>query len=1557
MKKRKRNFFQRLVVMLVVFAMTLPSIPLNGAKAADQRNVTFKSANYRVLSVGESYDFDLTKTQKGAEYIWSSSKPNVATVDNSGVVSAIAVGSATITCEIKHNQKTTTLQAQVYVKRVSSDPSQDIKITNKVAYLAIGETYKFKTSTSVATSYDWTNWSSSNPSVASVDKDGVVTAKAKGNVKITATTMSGKVSDHITFVIEDCVKISTQEELVKYLNVESSSTIILKTDEKVDFTIPEGDFANKKLVIYAPKASIKNGGLFKLVEIRSLTQWNESCKGNVFSMLSNTDVNVQDQADSTFKVKKSGLTLKFNINGSTNFVVGKSSTLQLEGNTRSIPEIKVNAKDVTVQTKLRVNLVAKQVTNIELQSEAAAKSTFSVASKDLLPIVKGSGVLQGTVGGKQTTVAGDGPIIDGGSSSGSTPGGNTDPQPDNNGLDSAGRMVAYFGTPTIDGQIDSIWEKSAGVAPKVSSGTTTTTAVFKTLWDDYAIYFLAVVKDANLSAEAANVYERDSVEFFLDEKNDKTVGYSGDDLQYRINYLGQKSGDHGELTRFYPAVSLIDGGYVIEGRIALSDIPENNKVLGIEMQVNDGKEGVRIATLNMFDQTGKAFENTSLFGNVILTGKGPDSVSGLNPYTLISLVESAEQIELVRYVNGNVVESLVSQSKTLIADKNSTQKQLDDMATKLSNAINALKHNNKSFDEKECRQVPLEYKTADPYPGQIVRLDYDTSTYDNSDLRDIKKYLHVYLPYGYDANNTDKKYNVLYLIHGMSENQHTIFGGAGQTSELMKIVDNMIAEGKLEPMIIVTPTWYVEGSNKDMFSLVENFHNELINDIIPLVEGTYNTYAASTSTQDLIAAREHRAFGGFSMGAGCTWYNYIHCIDYFKYYMPISLWCLQDVSGMDYEGTNDEKLAKYLADVARNAGYTKDDIRIFCATGTDDMAYGGMVNQIEAMKKEDSMFVYSADLRKGNFYFLQLEGGTHIWNCVNRYLYNMLPDLFQSYWVDEDGLDETGKVVAQYGSPVVDGKVDGIWDRVRSVKPRYNTSNDGTTAKFKTMWDDNALYILAQVKDSTLSVASTNPYEQDSMEVFIDENNDKTKEFGVDDLQFRINYLNTKTADKGDVNRLYSKTTQVDGGYIIEARIEFTDKTKIANDQVLGIELQINAAKGPSRIGVLNVFDGSGNAWQNTCVFGNVVLKGKTSSATSSVNPYKLLSFIENTANGLDRNEYTNYNVLEDAINQALTVVNDKASTQEQIDQEYSNVKAAISSLTYTEEALKVKRFVALPDAYKAVNDQKGTIVTKTYDAPNTSGTTDSKRMHIYLPYGYDRTNTDKKYNVLYLMHGGGENENTLFGGEGQNLELKRILDNMIANGDIEPMIVVTPTSNGGANDIAYFYQELRDIIVPMVETEYNTNYDTNLSNLDAMKASREHRAFGGFSMGSACTWYVFVNCLDYFKYYLPLSGECWAFGNDAPKAEVASKLAEVVKNAGYTGIDSFKLYCATGSADIAYPNMKPLMDEMQKLSDTFVFNADITKGNSYFIVAKDATHAWNFVNQYIYDILPDVFK
>ncbi|WP_195262886.1 alpha/beta hydrolase-fold protein [Clostridium sp. 1001275B_160808_H3] len=311
-------------------------------------------------------------------------------------------------------------------------------------------------------------------------------------------------------------------------------------------------------------------------------------------------------------------------------------------------------------------------------------------------------------------------------------------------------------------------------------------------------------------------------------------------------------------------------------------------------------------------------------------------------------------------------------------------------------------------------------------------------------------------------------------------------------------------------------------------------------------------------------------------------------------------------------------------------------------------------------------------------------------------------------------------------------------------------------------------------------------------------------------------------------------------------------------------------------------------------------------------------------------------------------------------------------------DSLKDKDFKILPEEYRIENKKQGTIERLEYKVEDLEKSNNIKHLNLYLPYEYEATDKNKKYNVLYLMHGGGEDENLLFGGPGKNTELKNILDNMIANCDIKPLIVVTPTFYGVKNDLKndeelchvetidhslpiietkYFHNELINDLIPFVETKYNTY--TSSANKEDLKASREHRAFGGFSMGSVTTWYAFINCLDYFKYFIPLSGDCWALAQKAEgnmAKETAEYLAKVAKDSGYAP-KGYYLLCASGDLDIAYPNMKPQIDAMRELKDSFIYSSDLKEGNFYFIVGHGGIHNWHWINQFIYNILPDLFN
>ena len=251
---------------------------------------------------------------------------------------------------------------------------------------------------------------------------------------------------------------------------------------------------------------------------------------------------------------------------------------------------------------------------------------------------------------------------------------------------------------------------------------------------------------------------------------------------------------------------------------------------------------------------------------------------------------------------------------------------------------------------------------------------------------------------------------------------------------------------------------------------------------------------------------------------------------------------------------------------------------------------------------------------------------------------------------------------------------------------------------------------------------------------------------------------------------------------------------------------------------------------------------------------------------------------------------------------------------------------------------QAGKITKETY-----TGIRGTKSLNVYTPYNYDPS---KKYNVFYLMHGGGENENTIFSND---VKLQHVLDHMIKNGELEPLIVVTPTFNGSGSEAGNFWDEFRQNVVPFVEGKYST-YAESTSLADLQK-SRMHRAYGGFSMGGLSTWCVADHDMDIVGYFMPLSGNNW---------EGMNSLTKEIDSLGFSQRDYF-IFAATGDQDIAYGNMKPEMEDLKTRTKYFTYTSDFSKGNLYWLVAPSTqyskkTHWWGFVRWYIYDGLPYFF-
>ena len=192
-----------------------------------------------------------------------------------------------------------------------------------------------------------------------------------------------------------------------------------------------------------------------------------------------------------------------------------------------------------------------------------------------------------------------------------------------------------------------------------------------------------------------------------------------------------------------------------------------------------------------------------------------------------------------------------------------------------------------------------------------------------------------------------------------------------------------------------------------------------------------------------------------------------------------------------------------------------------------------------------------------------------------------------------------------YGTISVDADADAAWGNAVNIPLTINKGSE-TSANAKVLWDDDNLYVYATVNDAVLDKTGAQTHEQDSLEVFIDEDNGKTASYGEDDKQYRINYNNEQSFNgkKCLAENVKSATKTIDGGYVVEAAFKWTD-IKPANGTKIGLELQINDAKGGKRIGTLSWYDETGMGWSGSNVYGTVELTGKTGSngGGSSVNP------------------------------------------------------------------------------------------------------------------------------------------------------------------------------------------------------------------------------------------------------------------------------------------------------------------------------------------------------------------
>lgn len=223
------------------------------------------------------------------------------------------------------------------------------------------------------------------------------------------------------------------------------------------------------------------------------------------------------------------------------------------------------------------------------------------------------------------------------------------------------------------------------------------------------------------------------------------------------------------------------------------------------------------------------------------------------------------------------------------------------------------------------------------------------------------------------------------------------------------------------------------------------------------------------------------------------------------------------------------------------------------------------------------------------------------------------------------------------------------------------------------------------------------------------------------------------------------------------------------------------------------------------------------------------------------------------------------------------------------------------------------------------------RQIYVYTPPGYD-INVNEKYPVLYILHGGGEDQR----GWATQGRANLILDNLIAAGKARPMLIAMPDGNlgmpgFGEMSLKMFETELKQSIIPLVEKTYRA------------ETGSKNRALAGLSMGGLQTLYAGINNTELFS-WLGVFSSGWILPMQSTLADAQYALME--KNVDKIN-SNLKLFWIAmgGKEDIAYKNCQSMLSNFDRMKIRYTY------------YESPGGHTWPVWRNDLYNIAPMLFK
>lgn len=354
---------KKVISFMILSAMVLASVTsVSGAT----------KSNIKTIAVGDTVNQLENNTENTASYKWISSNKAVATVNKKGIVTAKKEGTAVITEISKVGKKEKKVLTTFKVVSLKKQGTKTV---------VAGEKLQLNKKQYKGATYQWTT---SDRSIATVNKKGEVIGNGQGTAIIRCYAQSSKKSyvAQYTVKVNTEKKVVTQSQLTKALNNDKLTSIIIETKKDVDFVVPEGEYTNIDLFVNAPNADVENHGVFKSIKILMIkpNTWHEKANGNKIVVKAlQARIVVEDGASvDAVRLAKKNAELKVEVNGKVGELkVGDSKTVSVKAN-GTIEKLSVNGiSDVKVEANGSVKEVAVN---------SAAKVDLSGNTKEEIPV-------------------------------------------------------------------------------------------------------------------------------------------------------------------------------------------------------------------------------------------------------------------------------------------------------------------------------------------------------------------------------------------------------------------------------------------------------------------------------------------------------------------------------------------------------------------------------------------------------------------------------------------------------------------------------------------------------------------------------------------------------------------------------------------------------------------------------------------------------------------------------------------------------------------------------------------------------------------------------------------------------------------------------------------------------------------------------------------------------------------------------------------------------------------------------------------------------------------